>query len=112
MSVAKPQPWKPRLYLSPDLWAKPQVKVIAKATGADVWATVGRLIRLWLEAQVRASDAGVLEGKSKAWVNTLVECAGFAEAMESAGWLTIGTSVAIPAFDEFVSKRAIRRMEK
>lgn len=108
-----PRPWNPRLQLDPELWLKPQVVQIGAAAGLDRWAVVGKLLLVWYHAQVKATDAGVLEGKSAAWVNALVECPGFAEAMAAAGWLAIEPGgVRIPDFDAFISKRAVRRIEK
>lgn len=92
---------------------KPQVLRICTLTGLDRWAVVSRLIRVWVEAQLKADEDGVLEGKTAAWLDILADCKGFAEAMIATGWLVSeDRGVRIAHFDEFVSKRAIRRMDK
>lgn len=107
-----PRPWQIRLPIRPNLAEARQVKKIARLTGLDAHAVVGRLLMIWVYAQDHASEAGVLEGKSKEWLDEEYACAGFAEAMAAAGWLLLtGAGVTIPEFDKHVSKRAIRRIE-
>jgi hypothetical protein len=107
-----PKPWQPRLWLFPSLYLKPQVRQIARSTGLHPDAVVGKLYRFWIDAQVRATAAGLLEGKSATWVDLLVDHAGFAAGMVEAGWLRVDPAgLVIPDFDDRISKKAVKRIE-
>lgn len=69
-----------------DLEDAPEVRRIARATGVDRDAVVGKLFRLWSWFD-RHSVAGRLEGLELADVDDRVDCPGFAEALVLAGWL-------------------------
>lgn len=108
-----PIPWRPRLYVTAGLEHKPQVHGISQAVRLDPDAVVGKLIRVWLEFQEKATDDGLLPAKVPDWLDLLVGCPRFAAAMATAGWLIIESGgLRIPDFDAFVSKKAIRRYEK
>lgn len=107
------RPWKPRIYFTPDILGKAQVRQIASSLGLDHWGVIGRLVEFWLDAQVKATDAGELEGKSLHWLDLKVGKPGFAAAMVEVGWLEVTIKgIKVPAFDDFISKKAVRRMEK
>lgn len=108
-----PRPWIPRIQLHHEFWNKPQLREIGNRVGLDRLAVAGRVVLIWATAQEKANGEGVLAGKFPAWVDTFVECAGFATAMMEAGWLDLTPAgVKIPEFDAFISKRAIRRLSK
>ena len=105
--------WKPRLFVFAGLHDKPAVKKLAKLTGLTQFDVVGRLLAFWLEAQIRCDARGLIAGKREGWVDDLVDHPGFAVAMEKAGWLTIGTTdLFVPKVDKFISKAAVRRIER
>lgn len=108
-----PIAWRPRLYLSAGLEHKPQVQGISQAVKLDPDAVVGKLIRIWLEFQEKATDNGLLPAKVPDWLDLLARCPGFALAMAAVGWLIIDVGgLRIPDFDAWVSKKSIRRYEK
>lgn len=107
------RPWNPRLPLHPELWDKPQVRQIAARCGLDRWGVVSRIVRFWVEAQLKATDEGVLEFKTTDWLDVLVECPGFAGAMVAVGWLrSESRGLIVHEFDKFIGKGAIRRLDK
>lgn len=106
------RPWRPRLSVFADLFKKRQVYQIAKSTGLDNFSVVGRLIVIWLEAQERAQDDGLMYNSGRVWVDAMAGHDGFADAMAAAGWLEFARDgVRIPNFGEFISKTAVRRIE-
>lgn len=71
-----------------DLPSDPAVIRIRRATGLDADAVVGKLHRLWSWADAHTAD-GFAAGLDAEWVDEFACCAGFAAAMEAAGWLEV-----------------------
>jgi hypothetical protein len=71
-----------------DLGSDPAVVRIRRATGVDADAVVGKLHRLWSWSDAHTAD-GYAAGLDAEWVDELAGCAGFAAAMQSAGWLKV-----------------------
>lgn len=93
-----------------DLLEDPAVIGIAKLTGLDECAVVGRLVKLWSWADRQTSDGAILHATC-AWVDHYLGRNHFADAMVSVGWLTISESgVEFPHFDRWMSKSAKRRL--
>jgi hypothetical protein len=108
-----PYKWKPRISVYPELFDKPQVRAISRATGRDRHSVVGCLVAVWLKFQERADPEGNFLGKPPEYVDLLTECSGFGAAMVAAGWLVAEAGgIRVPNFHEFVSKDAVRRAEK
>jgi len=92
-----------------DLHDDPAVIGIAAAAGLDEDGVVGRLVRLWSWADRHTTD-GTAPGITPAWVDRYVAAAGFAEAMQAAGWLQFDTAgVIFPQFDRHNGATAKRR---
>lgn len=93
-----------------DLATEPEVIAIADATGLDEFAVVGRLHRLWSWANRHTTD-GNARSVTFSWIDRYLQHDGFAQAMESAGWLEMSTSgVTIPHFDRFNSQSGKQRL--
>lgn len=104
--------WQPRITVFAGLSHKAQVRRIASSTGLSCHAVVGCLLEVWLAAQSKATEGGLLEGKSLTWIDLIVVQPGFAESMVQAGWLEItADGPRITNFDEFISKKAVKRIE-
>jgi hypothetical protein len=65
---------------------KPEVVHIAGALGIDQDAVTGKLIRLWMWADQQSLDGCGL-CVTEAFIDRLVFCAGFADAMRNVGWI-------------------------
>lgn len=92
-----------------DLAEDPSVIGIAAAVGLDEFAVVGRLQFLWAWADRQSRD-GHATSVTYAWVDRRVQCDGFAEAMENAGWLQrTDTGVFFPNFERHNGKTAKTR---
>ena len=92
-----------------DLSTDPAVIAIAGATGLDEDHVVGKLHRLWswADGQLRDGNAPSVTGS---WVDRYLGAPGFAEAMQTAGWLTIAdTGISFPNFDRHMSTTAKKR---
>lgn len=100
--------WIPMRVNLPD---DPAVIAIAAATGLDVYAVVGRLLKLWGWA-----NEHLVDGRSKditaTWIDHYVALPGFAAAMLNAGWLRSrsGAGVEFPSFDRWNSSSAKKRV--
>lgn len=107
-----PQIWHPRILVHPELYGKPAVLAAATRLGVNVTEVVGGLIRVWLKFQAEATTEGILAGRDAKWVDEVTGRAGFAEAMAAGGWLEVGDRrLKVPSFDDFISKKAVRRYE-
>lgn len=105
-------PWIPRIYVVGNLFAKPQTITIAARLGIPITQVVGCLLRFWLEAQVKADVDGRIQRKGAAWLDSLVGVTGFADATVAAGWLIVTpTALEVVNFDEWISKKATKRIE-
>jgi hypothetical protein len=74
-----------------DLGSDPAVIRIRRATGVDVDAVVGKLHRLWSWADTHTAD-GLAAGLDADWLDELAGVAGFAAAMQDAGWLEVSAA--------------------
>ena len=93
-----------------DLANEPEVIAIADDTGLDEFAVVGRLHRLWSWANRHTTD-GNAPGVTYSWIDRYLQHAGFASAMEAAGWLANdGATISIPKFDRFNSQSGKQRL--
>lgn len=68
---------------------KPEVFQIATRLGIDPDAVVGKLLRLWLWADVNTVD-GTAKGATRTLVDRITGQPGFSEAVEAVGWLAVG----------------------
>jgi hypothetical protein len=106
------RPWQPRLFVFQGLHDKLQVRQRGQLCGLTPDAVVGALLRVWIEFQQRADEAGRLEGKWPGWVDLIVGQSGFADAMVKVGWLRVdGSDLVVPDFDDCISKKAVKRTE-
>ena len=71
-----------------DLGSDPAVIRIRRATGLDADTVVGKLHRLWSWADTHTGD-GFAAGLDAPWVDEYAGAAGFAAAMQDAGWLEV-----------------------
>jgi hypothetical protein len=71
-----------------DLASDPAVIRIRRATGLDADSVVGKLHRLWAWANTHLAS-GEAQGLDLESVDELAGAAGFAAALESAGWLRV-----------------------
>jgi len=101
---------------------KPELITMAGILGIDQDAVLGKLIRLWkwADEQTFFGDA-TRDGVSvtKLFIDQCTRVTGFADAMESVGWLTqLKSGLAFPNFDRHNGKTAktraltARRMRK
>lgn len=82
-----------------DLSTDPAVILIAEATGLDEDSVVGKLHRVWCWADSQLRD-GNAASVTKKWIDRYTNVAGFADAMERAGWLEVTEEgIAFPNFD-------------
>jgi hypothetical protein len=70
-------------HVTPD---KPEVVNMADMLGIDQDAVTGKLLRLWIWADQNSLDGCALS-VTKAFINRIVFCNGFATALEKVGWL-------------------------
>jgi len=93
-----------------DLPTDPGVIRISAATGLDPFAVAGRLLVVWAWADTHADCHGRVTLVSRAWLDTLSQHAGFADAMASAGWLVIDADgVTFPRFERHMGANAKAR---
>jgi hypothetical protein len=93
---------------------KPEVLKLARITGLDRHAVVGRLLVFWTWCDTNAVD-GVVDACVDATVDALVDAQGFAQALQQVGWLQIdnGTErLTVPRFDRHNGKSAKNRVLK
>lgn len=93
-----------------DIAEDPAVIAIGRALSApDDDLIVGKLIRVWTWAQ-KHTENGRIDGATAHHVDTIARMTGFAEAMENAHWLTLGSDfVEFPRFDRHMSDGAKSR---
>lgn len=99
--------WIPmRLNLADD----PAVIAVSDATGLDEFAVVGRLHRLWAWANQHTRDGHA--SVTLARIDRQLCHTGFAEALVSAGWLTVSDNgrVTFPKYDVWNSNAAKKRL--
>lgn len=88
-----------------DLMGDADVARIACATGLDEFSVIGRLCHLWGWAEQSAD--GRFDGIPPAYVDRLVQCEGFAVAMQEVGWLQWdGATLVFPNWDNHLSAQA------
>jgi len=86
---------------------KPEVAVIAFATGLDVDAVMGKLIRVWAWASRNCHGDGVTDVTAMSLIDRAACHIGFAEAMIQAEWLASeGKHLRFPNFDNHISSTA------
>ena len=93
-----------------NLVSKPRFRRLHRATGSDKTSTtIGRLVLVWWMADQHSTD-GTMFG-SFGDVDDAADCDGFAEAMESVGWLTRdGDEITFVDFGDHNGKTAKTRM--
>ena len=96
---------KMRMNLAED----PAVIAIADILDASEDLIVGKLHRLWSWANGQTVDGNAV-GVTEKWIDRYLSCAGFAAAMQKAGWLivTVG-GVEFPDFDRHNGQPAKQR---
>jgi len=72
-----------------DLRTHPKVVTLMSRMSVTMSHTIGLLSHCWMMADEHADENGRIKG-TKDVVDVLVEMPGFADALESVGWLTIG----------------------
>lgn len=93
---------------------KPEVLKMARITGLDRHAVVGRLLVFWTWCDANAVD-GVVDACVDATVDALVDAPGFALALQQVGWLKIDNDaerLTVPKFDRHNGKSAKNRILK
>ncbi len=97
-----------------DLADDPAVIILAAETDCvDADHVVGKLHKLWSWAD-RQSRTGRDLGATPAWVDTFLECPGFAKVLQKIGWLGVSKSkrksnlggIFVPNFDHHMSQSA------
>lgn len=92
-----------------DLSTDPAVIRMASILNADDDLIVGKLHRLWAWADAHTTD-GVAEGVTDKWVDKFLGVAGFARAMQDAGWLEVTADrIVFPRFDIHNGESAKKR---
>lgn len=92
-----------------DLADDPAVIGMASRLGVDEFSIVGRLHRFWAWADRHSSD-GHASGVTKAWVDRYVQCDGFADALETCGWLfVVNGGITVPKFDRHNGESSKKR---
>jgi hypothetical protein len=92
-----------------DLSDDPSVILMMSVLGLDVHSVIGRLHKLWSWANRHLRD-GYARCVTTNWIDVHVECAGFADAMKLAGWLTVKKDMLFfPNFDRHNGKSAKNR---
>lgn len=93
-----------------DLHTHPKVVRISSALHADRLRVIGGLHAVWCLFDAHSED-GSLDGYSLDAIDELIGWAGFANALQSVGWLVFaGDSVSLPRFDEHNGRSAKRRV--
>jgi len=92
-----------------DIHDDPAVVAASIATGADVDAIVGKLVRLWGWAS-RQTKNGNARGVTEMWLDHFVALEKFSESLTSSGWLSVtDQGIRIPKFDRWMSQTAKQR---
>jgi hypothetical protein len=90
---------------------EPEVRGIAKRTGLDRFAVVGRLHAVWAYAD-SVTECGEIPYLDEGDIDKMVDHDGFADAMRQVGWLEVrDASIVIPAFETHNGKSAKRRSQ-
>ncbi|MEM0966585.1 MAG: hypothetical protein AAGJ81_10600 [Verrucomicrobiota bacterium] len=88
---------------------KPEVVQMAARLDLDQDAVVGKLVRIWIWADNNSVDGNAVSVTS-AFLNRIVFCQGFAEAMREVGWLHGDDgNLIFPNFDRHNGKTAKKR---
>lgn len=92
-----------------NLHEDPAVAQIATALGIDVYAAMGRLIRIWTWADQQVADGNA--NVTLLYLDQLVSTPGIADAMVLAGWLEVPENgrITFPKYDRHMSKAAKKR---
>jgi len=92
-----------------DLPSDPAVIAIAAQIQASEDEVVGKLIRFWIWGDQQTRD-GNAPGVTKTFLDRYLGVTGFADAMESVGWLLVESGgVNIPKFERHISQSAKSR---
>lgn len=95
--------------LQKDTPDKPEVLAMASKLGLDSDAIVGKLVRVWCWFDTHTVDGNALS-VTYSFLDRLSGVTGFAEQMESVGWLTQSDHVlSLPNFDYHTGNTAKRR---
>jgi hypothetical protein len=79
--------------------SKPEISQLAGLLGMNYREVMGALVDFWIWADQQSTDGYAL-GVTRAFVNHVVSCDGFAEALTEVGWLAgEDGSLSIPKFD-------------
>jgi len=101
-------PWIKIDHLTPD---KPEIIQMAERLGIDQDAVLGKLIRFWIWADQQSNDLRNIS-VTAAFLNRITCVTGFAQAMESVGWIEIKKGIAtIPNFDRHNGETAKKRAQ-
>lgn len=88
---------------------KPEVIQIAATLGIDQDTVVGKLLRVWIWADQQTVNGNAVS-VTKAFLDRITAIAGFADAMQKAGWLAFHDSLLLfPNFDRHNGKTAKKR---
>lgn len=95
-------------HASPD---KPEVVQLAEILSIDQDAAFGKCIRIWMWADQQSVDGNALS-VTKAFLDRLVFCNGFADALVQVGWLSAGDqTLSIPNFERHNGQSAKKRAQ-
>jgi hypothetical protein len=87
----------------------PKVVMIAERTHLDRFSVVGRLHAFWAWADSITQDGNAIT-VTRSFINELVGCLGFAEAMDDVHWLSgPDGSISLPQFDEHNGQSSKKR---
>lgn len=93
------------------LLAHPKVVTLALRLGVTKSNALGALVALWCCADEHADD-GTLVGATKEAIDAIADLPGFADALESVGWLTLTDDGAqLPRYQEHNGKTAKDRAQ-
>lgn len=106
-------PW---IKVEHSLPTKPEVVAIASRLNLDEDTIVGKLIRLWVWADVHTFDGRPTSGRAPvhlSFVDRLTGVPGFAESLREVGWLEIDAAggISFPNFDRHNSETAKSRAD-
>ncbi len=95
-----------------DLSDDPAVFRIAGQLKLDKFSVIGRLHAFWAWADKHAVG-GVVDGATTLFIDDIVRCDGFADALAAVGWLSVGEdSIEIPSHDRHNGNSAKERAMK
>jgi len=94
-----------------NLWTSPKVVRVMSATKADKCRVIGALFRVWCLFDEHTED-GILEGYTKFLLDDELRIDGFADALESIGWLIdLEDGLQVPDFNDHMSKSSKKRAQ-